>query len=78
MLMVASAEVDVVAKMLCKSIDPESKASSINAYQEIITRAYPDLHQEKIEIPKHGLTLSPWSEWVEEKSPPLWWQDNNK
>ena len=78
LLMVASAEVDVVAKILCKLIDPKSKASSINAYQKVITKKYSELHKEKIEMPKYGLALTPWSEWKTKDSPPIWWQANNK
>ncbi len=78
LLMVACAETDVVAKMLCKAIDPEAKAGSINPYQEVIKGEYKRIHLEKIEMPKYGLTLTPWSEWKTKASPPLWWQANNK
>ena len=78
LLMVASAEVDVVAKMLCKAIDPATNAGSINAYQDVIKTAYKQIHLEKIEMPKYGLTLTPWNEWKKKASPPIWWQANNK
>lgn len=59
LLMVASAEVDVLAKMICKSINPKSKAKNITAYQNVIAREYPKVHRVKVELPKYGLTFTP-------------------
>ncbi len=78
MLMVASSEVDVVAKMLCKKISGNNRARSINAYQDIIVSEYENIVTSTIPMPKYGLTLTPWSEWKEHQSPPFWWQANNK
>lgn len=78
LLIVTSSEVDVVAKMLCKTIDANSKAGSINAYRDVISNEYENLATCVIQIPKHGLTLTPWEEWGKPKSPPFWWKANNK
>lgn len=78
LLMAASAEADVVAKMLCQKIDEQAKASSINKYREVLIERFPKLPQATVEIPKHGLVLTPWDEWKEPDSPPHWWTGNNK
>ena len=78
LLMTTSAEVDVVAKLVCKNINPQSKADGIFKYQEELTSAFPNIHRAKVAVPRHGLELTPWSNWQKAKSPPLWWQANNK
>lgn len=79
LLMTAAAEVDVVAKALCKEIDSKRKAESINVYQEVLTKTIPMLHQAEVEMPRFGMVFQPWSNWGEkEKNPPDWWQGNNK
>lgn len=78
LLMTASAEVDVVAKSLCNRINPDAKASSINAYQAVLLVAYPDLPNATVFIPRFGKELRPWSNWQKEKSTPHWWTANNK
>lgn len=78
LLMTASAEVDVVAKSLCKAINPAAKASSISRYQDVLIEAYPDLPGAEVLIPRFGKTLRPWSSWKRGSTPPLWWTANNK
>jgi hypothetical protein len=78
LLMVASAEVDVVAKKLCKLIKPQSKASSIHQYQKILIKEYPNLPMAVVRTPRYGLRLQPWTSWIHVNSPPNWWTANNK
>lgn len=78
LLMTAAAEVDVVAKALCGSIDKRRKAESINVYQEVLIAAIPMLPSSVIEMPRFGMRFQPWSNWVRPKNPPDWWQGNNK
>ena len=78
LLMVASAECDVIAKRLCDDIDKEAKAQSINRYREVIVERHPNLPESKVEIPRFGLELTPWLNWKKENYPPLWWSANNK
>jgi hypothetical protein len=78
LLMTASAECDVVAKALCRAIDPKSRASSVGAYRECIVGAVPDIATAAVEIPRFGKTLHPWSSWRTDEHPPLWWTANNK
>jgi len=78
LLMTAAAEVDVVAKALCADIDLAAQASSINAYQGVLTNRFPAIHSAEVQIPRFGKTLHPWSAWETPRSPPLWWQGNNR
>ena len=78
LLMTASAECDVVAKALCRAIDPKSRVSAIGAYRECILGAVPDLWSANVEIPRFGKVLQPWSSWETDEHPPLWWTANNK
>lgn len=76
-LMAASAEVDVVAKQLCLTIDSSSKAKNINQYHDPITNHITNFKTFKVLVPTQGLELTPWSSWQNDK-PPLWWTANNK
>jgi len=78
LLMAACAEVDVVAKLVCKSIDPKSKANGIGEYQETIVAAFPSLPLGTASIPRHGIRLRPWENWDRPKSSPGWWTAYNK
>jgi len=78
LLMTAAAEVDVVAKALCKEIDKKREASSINVYQTVLLNAVPMLPQAEVEMPRFGMIFRPWRNWVEKSNPPDWWQGNNK
>lgn len=78
LLMTAAAEVDVVAKALCKAIDRDRSASSINVYQSVLTQSVPMLPDAKVEMPRFGMIFQPWSNWAEPTNPPDWWQGNNK
>lgn len=78
LLMTASAEVDVIAKSLCKIIDPKARATSINSYRSILITEYPTLPKAEVSIPRFGKILYPWSNWHNSEAPPLWWSANNK
>lgn len=75
-LSTAASEVDVIAKQLCRKLNADSKADNITAYMKGINAAFPEIAQAEASIPKFGLTLRPWTQWEQEKSP-LWWQANN-
>jgi hypothetical protein len=78
LLMTATAECDVIAKALCKSLDPQSRASSIGSYQPLLTQASPRLPEAEVAIPRFGKTLHPWQNWAKANTPPLWWTANNR
>jgi hypothetical protein len=77
-LLSASAEFDVVCKMLCKFMDSSSNSSSINQYQDDLCKAIPELPNFEVKLPRFGLVLNPLSNWSTPKSPPLWWTAYNK
>lgn len=73
----ASSEVDVVLKQLAVKHNPASTASNINAYFTEITQHCLHFVGFTVLVPRHGLTLTPWSSWAV-NTPPFWWQDHNK
>jgi hypothetical protein len=78
LLMTAAAEVDVVARALCKLIEPNARAESITSYQSVLMAAVPMLPQAIVELPRYGLSFQPWLNWKTPKTPPQWWSGNNK
>jgi hypothetical protein len=78
LLMTATAECDVVAKALCRALNPESKAASISSYQDQLVTTIPELPDSVVEIPRFGKVLHPWDNWRTQKTPPGWWSANNR
>jgi hypothetical protein len=78
LLMTACAEVDVVAKALCKEIAPERGARNIGAYQEVLCTALPMLGDVHVRMARFGMVFNPWLNWKQSDNPPLWWTANNK
>lgn len=76
-IMAASAEVDTVAKELCKLIDPNSQAKNIVEYAGVILGRYSNLINVEISIPRYELKIKPWDGWSNNSSPD-WWQSYNK
>lgn len=76
-LMAASAEIDVVLKQLCISLNSKTKATNINEYYNAIVTLLPEFKTFKVTIPTQCIELTPWSLWKKGK-PPQWWQANNK
>lgn len=77
-LLTSAAEVDVVCKQICKKLNPASSAEDIHQYREEIKPVHPKIPDFKVLIPRHGLTLTPWDNWNEERGVPLWWTAYNK
>lgn len=77
LLMTVAAESDVVAKALCKRIKPNSRASGINSYQSELVVAYPMLPQATVEMPRFGLSFTPWENWSVQCNSPDWWRGYN-
>lgn len=75
-LITAASEVDVVAKLLCKKIAPDSTANNINGYRKTIAPAYPKLSAALVTLPKFALTFTPWEQWEGNKNP-VWWAAYN-
>lgn len=77
LFLAASSEVDVVAKQICSLLDAESNPRNIEQYREIMRRHLPELEGSVVALPRHGVTLEPWSNWLREEKPD-WWRDHNK
>lgn len=78
LLLASAAEVDVVCKQICKSINKKSKADNINKYKTEILQDFPGIPQFQIMLPRFGLTLTPWDEWSKPDGVPFWWTACNK
>lgn len=77
-LMAAGAEVDVVCRLLCKKVNPDSTADNINAYRGELLAAYQAIPAFEVVLPRFGLTLQPWDEWGKPNGVPFWWTAYNK
>jgi hypothetical protein len=75
-LLAAASEVDVVAKLLCKKINPQSKADNIVTYRQEIMASFPQIAQFEVVARRFELTMHPWEEWANGHSP-FWWRAYN-
>lgn len=71
--MAAAAEIDVIAKLFCKQIDPDNKAENITGYRQKIIPHCDKLPNAIVLVPKFGLTFTPWEQWQHNKNP-SWWR----
>jgi len=76
LLFAAASEVDVVAKLLCKCVDPAASCGNINHYKAVLVRAIPDLPHTEIFVPRYGLSFKPWLNWADDTNPE-WWGSYN-
>ena len=77
LLMTASSEVDVVAKLLCERLDPDSARKNIDHYRAILVKQIPELPSMPIFVPRYGLHLTPWENWGRDENPDWWRSYNN-
>jgi hypothetical protein len=75
-LMMASAEIDVVAKQLSERTSPGSNPRNIVDYRRCINGHYKNFTRGTVYVFNRDLELHPWSQWEQEDSP-LWWRANN-
>ncbi len=76
-LLAASSEIDVVAKILCNCIDPTRSCEKINEYRETIVNEFPKFPSMIIDVPQYELQLTPWNEWSQHRNPGWWRAYNN-
>jgi hypothetical protein len=76
-IMAAAAEVDTIAKELCKLIDPQANAGNICQYASTILTTYPNLVNVEMSINRYDVVVKPWDGWSNSSSP-SWWQGYNK
>ena len=75
LLVLACTEIESVLKVMCKEINPSSKAEKMSDYQPIIMQRFPKITEACVEISRLGRNIKPFSEW---NSQPLsWWRAYN-
>jgi len=77
LLQSACSEVDVLAHQLCVHFDPNTNAEKMDEYRCILRRQTPELETTIVQVPRYGLSLTPWSNWQSDRTP-NWWSDHNK
>ncbi len=77
LLFAAASEADVVAKLVCRQIDASSKAERIDEYRAVLVPGVPTLATTEVFVPRYGLSLQPWSNWLGAGNPD-WWRAYNK
>lgn len=75
-LLAVGSEIDVVAKILCNSIDSTKSCKNIDDYHRIIVNKFPRFSSMIIDIPQYELQLTPWKEWSQDENPD-WWRAYN-
>ena len=76
LLMAAAAETDVVAKLACARVAPNTRAQGIAQYYPVLSKSRANLRGYSVEIKRFGLLLTPWKDWTKAKSP-IWWRAYN-
>lgn len=71
-LMAAGSELDILFKLLCKKINPNSVADNINSYCQEVTTKFPNITTAKRYIRGFDLLLEPFESWTP-SNPPSWW-----
>ena len=75
-LLLASSEIDVVARQLCAKVAPEARAKNIDDFREVINTNCKSFSEVELYVPRHGLTLRPWDNWLNDANPD-WWRAHN-
>lgn len=76
-LLSASSEIDVVLKQLCNLLAPGGDYENIDDYRQTIRKYAPNFSEEKVQIPRLGLSYCPWENWKDDRNPG-WWKSYNK
>jgi hypothetical protein len=77
LLLSVCSEVDVVAKLLCRTVMPDECVGNIEDYRRILCPRFPGLPKVEVSLPQYVISLTPWCEWLEERTP-NWWSCYNK
>ncbi len=77
LLLAASSEVDVVAKLLCKKLDASVVTTNIDDYRNVVLSRISRFPAYTVSLPRFGLTLTPWSKWATNTNPD-WWREHNQ
>jgi hypothetical protein len=77
LLMSASAEVDIVAKLACGHVNPKAKCRTIVDYHKVLATGCPNLKNYPVRILRFDLKFKPWTSWSAKVSP-KWWTACNQ
>lgn len=72
-LMMASAEAEVVAKQLARTVDPASDPKNMGVCREILAEHFRSLPTATVHAVNDRITFHPWAGW-RDGSRPEWWQ----
>lgn len=75
-LLSASSEVDVVCRVLAKSINQAVRPQNMDQHRKAILTKYPKFPNTKVLVPRYGHTLTPWKSWLAGHNPE-WWTSYN-
>ena len=75
LLMSSTQEIDVLLKSICKRHN--SPAENEKSYREFIPTIYNNFTSIEVHLPLYNISLAPFGEWKENKTP-SWWTANNK
>lgn len=73
LLFAASSEVEVVSKLLCKSLDRSARPNNIRQIQSVLVKNIPEIVSTKVFVPRYGLSFVPWERWGTPECSPNWW-----
>ena len=76
-LMAASSEAEVTAKLLCTHLEPHAILDGIDTWRAVLLRHWPRFHTMQIFVPRAVRTLEPWAEWGSGRNP-SWWTAHNR
>ncbi|MFC4348955.1 hypothetical protein ACFO5Q_13965 [Kordiimonas lipolytica] len=79
LLVSACGEVDAAMKQICSSLGKKLPANpNIETYREVVSELLPKFASKEVSIPRFGLMLTPWSNWLDdEPKRPNWWKGHN-
>lgn len=76
LMLAAGSEIDVVAKSVCRALNPSKTFENIDQYRNEILTRYPGFVTLKVTIPRYNLNFDPWATWGNGQNP-LWWHSYN-
>lgn len=77
LLLAIGSEVDVLAKAVCRSLNPASSAKTILDYQQELTAGFRGIDTIEIDVSQARKKLRPWAEWSVPCQSPPWWKAYN-
>lgn len=73
LLLAIGKQVNIVAKQLCRSIDPDSSVMDIAQYATLIVNEYPSITELTVQLSRFDASFNPWKNWKPGNAP-NWWR----